>query len=511
MRTLTWPDSRPPLDLPGFETHARRLRYEALGDACRKVNIKFLLLAHHDDDQTETVLMRLATGHKGLGLKGMAPITDIPECSGMHGVHRSGQRDMTVSRLHREEEKDPSSIHAQRLRQILPKPDIFERGGVQIMRPLLNFSKERLVATCRARALLWEEDHTNKDAWRTPRNNIRALQRSDKLPQALRKPSMLQLAKKIDDNFAKMYGFALKVTTFCEILLLDVRCGGLIVRFPSRSKPRQDLIQRQLPLMATLLLQRMARIVSPQEEISLHSLRQASASIFPKLNDEHTEADTRLQPTTFTGGGVQFQRLHWPSSEPGPEKDPVSLDRWEDPDPNFVWKLTRQPVLRAQVSFTVQSSAHTESQIADNPPSWSPWRLWDGRYWIRVLNRSSRPLIIRFFQPPDLHYLRSTLSRQRYKELHRFLHLVVPGKVRWTLLAVAELGDDSLPMGRLLALPTLGPAGTFDTRDSIEANRVEWQVRYKRISLGYNRSDYGSGDGAGIIARNRNLVTSWLD
>ena len=436
----------------------------------------------------------------------MRPIGDIPECWGMYGVHRSGQRDLAISRLNREERKDPSSMHAQNLGRVLAGPSIFEKGGVTILRPLLEFSKERLIQTCRARALPWEEDMTNQDVWRTPRNNIRALQRNAKLPQALRKSSILHLAKSIDTKFGKMCAIALKITTFCEILLLDVRCGGLIVRFPRgfRREHAGTLLTGKLQFIATLLLQRFVGIVSPQEDVSLHSLRQAAASIFPKLHDE---ADGRLQPTTFTGGGVYFQRLRSPLSEPRP----VNSDLWDNLDPHYVWKLTRQPFSMAPVTVTVQPSAHTGSQNADNPRLWSPWRLWDGRFWIRVLNRSCRPLIIRLFQPSDLQYLRSTLSPHCYEEFHQFLHLVAPGKVRWTLLAVAELGDDFLPMGRLLALPTLGPAGTLDSGNSMGTNKVEWQVRYKQISFGFQVSDDGSGDAAGGIVRNRDHVTSWLD
>ena len=493
-RSLTWPDSVAPLDLPDFETQARRLRYQALGNACRERLINWLLVAHHDDDQAETVLMRLASGHKGLGLQGMSLLADIPECWGMHGVYRSGKWEAIALRLRREEEKDPSSEKAQILRRALARPDILERGGVRILRPLLDFSKERLIETCRARALGWEEDKTNEDTWRTPRNNIRALLRSAKLPQALQKSSMLQLAKKTSDTFQKKSASVGRIVDRCEILLFDVRCGGLVVRLPSRMtiKVRRGdayaAYRKSARLSAMLLLRTFVLPVTPQEEVSLHSLEQAAVSIFPDLNDNDIAVDKTLQPTNFTGGGVQFQRLHSPLAAPLSELNPAISTPWGDLDPVFVWMLTRQPFSKNPLTLTVQPPANAGSPIADHSPSWSSWQLWDGRYWIRLLNRSSRPLIVRSFQPSDLQHLHYTLSRARYKELHHLLHLTVPGKVRWTLLAIAETGGDSLPTGQLLALPTLGQVGTFDIGDVNGEKKVEWQIRYKLVGLGLQQS-----------------------
>ena len=502
------------MDLPDFETQARRFRYQTLGDECRKQGIQYILLAHHNDDQAETVLMRLASGHKGLGLQGMRSCADIPECWGMHGVHRSGTRDLAALRLCKEEKKDPSSPKAQHFRRVLARNDIFENGGVKILRPLLDFSKERLIQTCRARGLSWEEDKTNKDIWRTTRNNVRELLRSGKLPQALRKTSMLQLAKRTSENFQKTNATVGRIVSYCEMVLLDIRYGGLIVRLPSRLlrlcrglrlEEAWTVDLRKLRFTATLLLRNLVQIVTPQEEVSLQSLKQAAVSIFPELNDRLTAVDRRLQPTTFTAGGVKFQRLHSPLPAPQSELDPAVSGTWQDLDPVYVWKLTRQPFSKAPLSLTVQPSANMEPRTADNSPSWSSWQLWDGRYWIRLLNRTCRPLIVRCFQLADLQYLRTILTPQRYKEFHKFLLLAAPDKVRWTLLALAELGDDPLTVGRVLALPTLGQAGTFDIVDRNGTNKVEWQVRYKYVGLRHQKSD----DDLGKIDKYPFLITSW--
>ncbi len=56
----------------GREAAARRLRYRLLDELRREVGARWVLTAHHADDQAETVLLRLAHGSGLAGLAGMA-------------------------------------------------------------------------------------------------------------------------------------------------------------------------------------------------------------------------------------------------------------------------------------------------------------------------------------------------------------------------------------------------------------------------------------------------------
>jgi tRNA(Ile)-lysidine synthase len=85
--SLAWDLS--PQDLrKGFETRARIARYRALAKACVETGVEHLLLAHHANDQAETVMMRLLAGSRMEGLSGMRAVTRVPECSDVWGAER---------------------------------------------------------------------------------------------------------------------------------------------------------------------------------------------------------------------------------------------------------------------------------------------------------------------------------------------------------------------------------------------------------------------------------------
>ena len=90
---------------------ARDARWVLLTQWCRANDCPTLLLAHHADDQIETFFMRLARGSGLTGLGGMDPATSV--------------------------------------------------NTIDVLRPLLGFSKTDLVATCHVHGLDWIEDPSN--------------------------------------------------------------------------------------------------------------------------------------------------------------------------------------------------------------------------------------------------------------------------------------------------------------------------------------------------------------
>jgi tRNA(Ile)-lysidine synthase len=65
---LRWEGDKPESNI---QSHARHARYRLLGDYCRNHNIQYLLLGHHQQDQAETLCMRLLRGSGLTGLSGM--------------------------------------------------------------------------------------------------------------------------------------------------------------------------------------------------------------------------------------------------------------------------------------------------------------------------------------------------------------------------------------------------------------------------------------------------------
>jgi tRNA(Ile)-lysidine synthase len=107
---LRWKNSQPN---SGIQNAARMARYALMSGWCRRKGILHLLLAHHQEDQAETMLHRLGRQTGADGLAGMARIR--------------------------------------------------ETADVRLLRPCLNISRNRLRAVVEAQGIEWVEDPSNQD------------------------------------------------------------------------------------------------------------------------------------------------------------------------------------------------------------------------------------------------------------------------------------------------------------------------------------------------------------
>lgn len=73
---LRWEDEKP---VSGMQNAAREARYKLMADYCDSAGIRELFVAHHLDDQAETVLLRLAKGSSVDGLSAMADVTALDD------------------------------------------------------------------------------------------------------------------------------------------------------------------------------------------------------------------------------------------------------------------------------------------------------------------------------------------------------------------------------------------------------------------------------------------------
>ncbi|MBY0321017.1 MAG: tRNA lysidine(34) synthetase TilS [Reyranella sp.] len=117
---LRWSEVKP---RTGLQEVARTARYRLLRETCRRRGVLHLLVAHHADDQAETVAMRAARHSGPDGLAGMSAAIELPE--------------------------------------------------VRLLRPLLGVDRSRLTATLVARGVPWIDDPSNADP-RFERARLRA-------------------------------------------------------------------------------------------------------------------------------------------------------------------------------------------------------------------------------------------------------------------------------------------------------------------------------------------------
>lgn len=109
---LKWAGKKPQTKLM---EQARQARYRLMAAYCKKHGIKHLFLAHHQDDQAETFLLRLC---KGSGLDGLTAMRKLQDFN----------------------------------------------GEFKLIRPVLDIPKARLVALCRKQKIAFVKDPSNRNA-----------------------------------------------------------------------------------------------------------------------------------------------------------------------------------------------------------------------------------------------------------------------------------------------------------------------------------------------------------
>ncbi|KAL8722128.1 MAG: hypothetical protein Q9225_001321 [Loekoesia sp. 1 TL-2023] len=514
---LRWPPGVIPSELPNFETEARRKRYQALGRACYNANIPSLLLGHHEADEKETLIMRLIEGYRGEGLRGISEEADIPECWGIYGVQKSGGRDYTVTW---EETQMVKARDAEDMQEVLPplneyRAPGFEYGGVRIYRPLIDYKKAALQATLEEAGVPWVTDSSNYDPTLSIRNAIRYLLHQGLLPKALAgdpqdNSSVLRAAaENIRRRYLRRNEQANELFQACDIISFDAQSGRLEIRIPlstappgdpdfyTQSKFQQETEVQHIAARVTRLL---LNIVAPGDHLSLQKLEHATKTMFWHLQ-KHTyspgrEKDENLEPTesTFTAGGVLCKRVKSATREmPLPGTQSFLLD------PDHIWYLSRNPFVNTQPEPTCtapptqrlkQNKGKKRDEERDEGRNKGmdefifgepPWQLWDGRYWIQVLNPTDKPFRICPLSKDRLSRCKAKLraggAKRSLDKLEKTLKPIRPPRVRHTLPAIVDDEDN------VLALPTLGLKIGIPRAKAlgIKAEAPRWRVRYKKV------------------------------
>ncbi|GAP92209.1 putative pp-loop family protein [Rosellinia necatrix] len=454
---------RHPKDLPNLESVARRLRYRRLGRVCGTFRIASLLFAHHEDDQYETVLMRLLNGHGTRGLRGMRAVSDIPECEGIHGAYQSGSVDdqaqslpswnseiskkeyknlkHDLSRLMHDEgepnDDDPGWLYPDKQAAPLEVANIdVEGGGVMIYRPLLGFSKDRLIATCEANNVLWWEDGTNHDQTLTMRNAVRHMCKNYTLPLALQKPSVLAFSRRCDQRARALEAEAGRLLARTIIHDFEPNIGSTTVQFPKYGLSRfprdtssplrrraRTLRQREV---AGLLIQKIIALVSPEEQTApLSNLQNVISRLFPAL----AIGDWNITgpPKAFSIAGVQLTPIG-PSSNKSSSSFRNGGSR--------TWYLSRASYPSHQPIPRFHSHSQPLQEIPEIWPRWTRWETWDGRFWFRMRSRLPSRVILQPFLKEHAKAFRERIPPEDRDRLVGLLKRYAPAKTRYTLPAL---------------------------------------------------------------------------
>jgi tRNA(Ile)-lysidine synthase len=429
------------------ESIARRLRYRAMGQACRAQGITELLFAHHADDQAETTLMRLANNYLGKGLAGMQYEARIPECEDMYGVHDSGSPRV----LSRENLGPSNGSYGTGM--------VVEGGGITILRPLLRYTKDRLVATCEQAGTKWVEDETNTDPSLTLRNTVRQLHEKDLLPKALQRSNLCAIAARTSERAAQQEERAHEIFRSLDIKV-EPSSGHAICKISHQTAKEINEAPDADPMKA-IVLRKLLLLVAPTSDVDLSALEAASA--------------TFLEPQTHQSRSVPIVLAGAAAVRLKDTKESLAYELRRTPPPK------RATEARAEVRIGLKSQPSTANEV-----SWSDWHLWDGRYWIRI-GASARQqqegvqVKIRMLTPDDVASLRRDPHTAK-TDLHARL-ASVKAHLRATLPVIVF--GESYSEQLIVALPSLGWSRdgwvSKDGMDGVEDAKYSYDIRYKRI------------------------------
>ena len=524
---IRWPEGKSLHGKANIEGIARTRRFRLLGRACQLRSIGSLLLAHHEDDAVETLMMRLASGASMGGLAAMRSTSNIPQCYDMYGVSNptvvssslGGSQSLGLVQA----QEGPGASSAVRYSSVtIPLP--IESGGIRIHRPLLSFSKARLQATCRALGIEWVEDVTNSDPTYTARNAVRALLQSNRLPQALRGPSLSAFGKKAIERYTERADWITWVWSLCKILSFDTRVGTLVVQLPSQKSlynPQSTMCLNRLK--AAYLIREILQLLSPYEDIKMRGLDTLIDRIFPHISDQHFRehaphsSQTEERPTTFTltAAGVQVTNPNTCEFPP-------------------IYIMQRMPF--PQSLYPKPIPIHPGQVYQEEPNAAYQMRLWDHRFWLHVKNFTSQVLYIAPLTPSRAKSFRLSLrsdprcSSMEFTRFERVMKELVDPGVQWTLPAIirptrttatayqvlhkrVDEHEDSAPASRpddygsrsatnASSEHLVPDRASWTTRSEIEAlgeviaipslefvshswkDKISWECKYKKVNLG---------------------------
>ncbi|KAI5805006.1 PP-loop family-domain-containing protein [Geopyxis carbonaria] len=313
---------------------------------------------------------------------------------------------------------------------------------IQIGRPFLDIPKARLKSTCERSQVPWFEDHTNQDASLTARNAVRQLlsEEPSQLPRALQRSSLFAVSKRTAATADAIEEQATALLEKCNIIL-NPKWGTVETSLPDTA----------LDAMTTLEALATIRAITRITEILCPTARVKRSNIVSLFLDIY--GDTR-RPSALSAAEVLWRR-----------------------EPNGRWTLTR-------TAFPQANIRRPDSTVVTFAPNyrreWSEWKLWDGRWWIRVrhLDPSIGPVGVRHLRKEDMVQVSRHLM-WRYKKGDAVGTELPPGAVRFSLPVLYMHNQDDEAM---IGLPSIGISllnRKYGGGEDNGARLIDWGVKFR--------------------------------
>ncbi|KAG0242636.1 PP-loop family-domain-containing protein [Mortierella sp. GBAus27b] len=469
---LTTTDNLPTItqkpDRAHLETRARLERYKAITLRCDALQIKDIFVGHHSGDQVETVHFRFS---RASGIDGLSGIQDVAP---------------------------------------LGVVNVVEGLDINVLRPLLNASKERLKATCEEAGTLWVEDPSNQSL-DYQRNVIRHYQQDvdaqlsrEPLPKLhpLSTAAMLGFQKRMSQHRKHAWD---QVRPWLQGIMFDSQNGVCHIKLQtdstsgdagSEAPSSVGWLHSSQNHVATRLLSFLVRWVNCRdhaprlEEIQTLLKHLQDTPSKPALSTtvayDDSGKDQHDNDNTSTVYKKERTRTSWRRQwnaqnveclgEFGTDMTNMMTTRslqainvanvlLSPPRSTkgipHCWTLSRQPMSRLEQK--ANSNQLRVYRNGDENKGEKVDHLWDQRFFIRlrlnhppthIINLSSK-VIIRPLTTDDVRQVRNMLEIQggaleARTRLEEWLQLG-PGKARFTIPVVFSTDED-----RILSIPTLG-------------------------------------------------------
>ncbi|OAP57240.1 tRNA(Ile)-lysidine synthetase [Fonsecaea erecta] len=457
---IQWPNTNDPASTTDFELKARRARYRLIADAAIQREINHLFLGHHQDDQVETVLMRLVrnSGTSFLGLQGMSQYSTIPCCEDIRGANEVKEYTNSTQWLHlvgsQVNRETVSSNAINYGKNVTPSAP----GGLRIYRPLLPFPKSAIIDFCNTNRIPHVQDTTNYDPTLTLRNAVRYMRSHYVLPKALQGPSILELRQSSCRSVASLVARGEQILQGLRVLAFDLRSGRMTVQVLSAfvSSCESD------PEAGAFALARLTSVVSPQSRddgqtlVPRHNLEQ-----FLDKNRSHSQERVTIQQVLLEKVDTKLNASKQSCTFSPKIKRQSDFGRNSADEGGTVWTLSRPPMRLTELTLTTRgfSPRPRPSRVGNEGANltarakltkkhrqaelWSEWILWDHRYWVRVRTENAKALSqvhIRAYTESDVQRVHARLLNTS-SELQSILAEAGPVSVFPTLNITVDKGD----------------------------------------------------------------------